>query len=271
MASVTAISRQSPSTLLEQASLEGGFSDHVAQLLDRIDCRRADTGEQREAIFGLRYQAYLREGAISPNSSKTFFDRYDETSNVHLFGVYIDDALAASIRIHVASKEHPHSPSLEAFPDVLQPEIDAGKIIIDPNRFVADESLSRLHRALPYAILRICGMAARYFGADHLLAAVRPEHQAFYRRVFNHRLICEPRLYPGLAKPLCLMTIDYPTVAEQVHRRYPFFRSTFFERRMLFEGHAAPSGRETALLPAKRNPLIEGDAEPLASCQAASP
>jgi hypothetical protein len=34
------------------------------------------------------------------------------------------------------------------------------------------------------------------------------------------------------------MTIHYPTVAEQVHRRYPFFRSTFFERRMLFERNA---------------------------------
>jgi len=264
MASVAAFSRQSPSSLLEHASSEGSFSDHIAQLLDRIDCRRADTDEQRGAIFRLRYQAYMREGAISPNSSKTFFDRYDETSNVHLFGIHIDGALAASIRIHVASKEHPYSPSLEAFPDVLQPELDASKVIVDPNRFVADESLSRLHRGLPYAILRICGMAARYFGADHLLAAVRPEHQAFYRRVFRHRPICEPRLYPGLATPLCLMTIDYPTVAEQVHRRYPFFRSSLFERRMLFERRPAPAIREPAQPPGKLAPFVECGAAHLA-------
>jgi len=30
------------------------------------------------------------------------------------------------------------------------------------------------------------------------------------------------------------MTVNYKDVADQVHRRYPFFRSTFFERRMLF-------------------------------------
>jgi hypothetical protein len=65
--------------------------------------------------------------------------------------------------------------------------------------------------------------------------AVRAEHQAFYRRTFNHRPICEPRPYPLLAKPISLMTVHYPAVADQVHQRYPFFRSTFFERRMLFD------------------------------------
>jgi hypothetical protein len=48
-------------------------------------------------------------------------------------------------------------------------------------------------------------------------------------------MVCSPRPYPLLAKPIGLMTIDYQAVAEQVHRRYPFFRSTLFERRMLFE------------------------------------
>jgi hypothetical protein len=32
------------------------------------------------------------------------------------------------------------------------------------------------------------------------------------------------------------MMVHYPTFVDQVHQRYPFFRSTFFERRMLFEG-----------------------------------
>jgi hypothetical protein len=31
------------------------------------------------------------------------------------------------------------------------------------------------------------------------------------------------------------MTMNYAEAADQVHQRYPFFRSTFFERRMLFE------------------------------------
>jgi N-acyl-L-homoserine lactone synthetase len=217
------------------AGSESSFSDSVSRLLDRIDCRHAVSDEEREAIFRLRYQAYMRDGSIFPNSSESFSDPYDGTGNVYLFGLYIDDELAGSIRIHVGSRKHPEFPTFEVFPDILQPELDTGKVIIDPTRFVTDERLARLHRGLPYVITRLCGMAARYFGADHLLAAVRAEHQAFYRRIFNHELICEPRPYPHLAKPISLMTIHYPTVWEDVHRRYPFFRSTFFERRMLFE------------------------------------
>ena len=229
------------STFSGHADANGSFSDRLAQLLARIEFRRADSGEQREAIFRLRYQAYTREGAISRNSSGTFSDHYDETHNVYLFGLYIDDELASSLRLHVASKQHPDFPSLEVFPDLLQPKLDAGKVLLDSTRFVADETLSRLHRGLPYATLRLCMLAAEHFRADDLLAAVRVEHQAFYRRAFNHRLICEPRPYPQLAKPISLMTVHYPTAAGQLYRRYPFFRSTFLERRMLFERPMARS------------------------------
>ena len=248
-----AASRRSLSVMSrgEGSQTEGphsSFSVSVARLLDRIDYRRADTAEAREAIFRLRYQAYMRDGTIIANASGTFSDHYDDTDNVYLFGLYIDGELASSIRIHVATREHPYFPTLEVFPEYLQPELDAGKVIVDPTRFVADERLSRIHRALPYATLRLCGMCARYFKADELLAAVRAEHQAFYRRIFQHRMVCAPRPYPLLAKPIGLMTIDYPAVAEQVHRRYPFFRSTLFERRMLFERTPVPTTPVSASL-----------------------
>ena len=236
MSPVAAFSDESRSIFSDHVGSEsGGFSERVARLLDRIECRLADSGEQREAIFRLRYQAYMRDGAISPNSSSMFSDPYDEKGNVYLFGFYIDDELASSIRVHIASKEHPDFTSLEAFSDFLQPELDAGKVIVDTTRFVTDENFSRLYRALPYATMRIAGVACEYFGADQLLAAVRTEHQAFYRRIFHHQLICEARPYPGLTKPLSLMTVHYPTFVGQVHQRYPFFCSTLFEQRTLFE------------------------------------
>lgn len=213
----------------------------MARLLDKVDCRLANSDEQREAIFRLRYQAYVRDGTIAPNSSETFSDAYDETGNVYIFGLYIDDELASSIRLHVASGKHLDFPSLEVFADVLQPELDAGKVIIDATRFVTDENLSRLHRGLPYATLRICMLAARQFSAHHLLAAIRPEHRRFYERALGYRLICDSRPYPLLAKPVCLMMLNYPAAADQLNRRYPFFRSSFVERRMLFERPMAGS------------------------------
>src|SRR5688500_8291780 len=87
-----------------------GFSDRIAHLLERVDYRRADSVEVREDIFRLRYHAYLREGAIPPNFSKRFADDYDEMPNAWIFGIYVEDQLASSIRLHVATKEHPALP-----------------------------------------------------------------------------------------------------------------------------------------------------------------
>ena len=228
-------------------SKELSFSDHVTGLLARSDYRRADSGEEREAIYRLRYTAYLREGAISADFSGTFSDAYDETDNAYLFGLYVDNQLASSLRLSAASREQPDFPSLEVFPEYLQPELDAGKVLIDSTRFVADERLSRLHRGLAYATLRLCMVAAEYFGADYLLAAVRAEHQAFYRRAFDLRVICKSRPYPLLAKPISLMMVHFPSAAEQLYRRYPFFRSSTSERRRLFERRLSQADLDPAV------------------------
>ncbi len=219
------------------------LSLRVSQLLDRIDCRQIQSEEDWAAVGRLRYDAYLREGAIDPHSSQSFNDTYDEERNAWTFGFYVDDELASSIRIHVASKDNPILPSLAVFPDLLEPELAAGKTIVDPTRFVTNYELSRRYPTLLYVTLRLTCLAAEYFEADHLLAAVRPEHQAFYRRVFAHVPICEPRSYPMLMKPIALMTAHYPLIKERMHRRFAFLQSTYFERRMLFE-------RQAPLMPA---------------------
>jgi hypothetical protein len=219
----------------DQVRAESSFLDQIARLSDRIDYRIADSDERREAIFRLRHQAYVRDGTILSSAPGMFSDRYDEFGNFYLFGLYIDDELSSSVRLHVPSRECPYSPSLEVFSDFLQPELNAGKVIIDATCFVADTNIARLHLGLPYATFRLGMLAARYFGADQVLAPVAAEHQAFYRRAFNYQLICEPRAYPALAKPLGLMSFHYPSEADQLAQRYPFFRSSLFERRMLFE------------------------------------
>ncbi len=203
-------------------------------LLARSDCKHATTGEQRGAIIRLRYEAGVRERAISGHCPLTFSDHYDETGNGYLFGLYIDDELASSIRLHIGSKEQPQFPSFEAFADILQPKLDAGKVIIDSTRFVADQYLSQLNRELPYATLRIGMLAAAHFNADYLIAAASTRHQAFYRRAFNYQPISKPRREAYLAAPARLMMLDYSTAAGELYRRYPFFRSTMAERRMLF-------------------------------------
>ncbi|MEA2933766.1 MAG: hypothetical protein QOD74_412 [Variibacter sp.] len=214
---------------------ELGFSDRVLELLERVDYRRADTADEREAIFRLRHDAYVREGAVTSNVARRFTDDYDDWDNAYTFGLYVDGRLASSFRMHVSTPEHPDIPAAHVFPDLLRGDIEAGRTIIDPTRFVADATLTRVYPELPYATVRLGYMAAEFFRADSVLATVRAEHQAFYRRIFGHRLVCPPRAYPTLSKPISLMTLHYPPARLQIMARYPFFRSTVFERRMLFE------------------------------------
>jgi hypothetical protein len=128
----------------------------------------------------------------------------------------------------------------------LSPTLASGRTIVDPTRFVVDRTASRRYPELCYVTTRLAWLASEYFNTNLLLATVRAEHQAFYRRVFGHRLICEPRYYPSLIKPICLMALDYRLACERVVQRYPFFRSTVAERRALFERERALRLRSVA-------------------------
>jgi N-acyl-L-homoserine lactone synthetase len=204
-------------------------------LLDSVDYRLAESPEDREEIYRLRYRAYLREGAIRPSDDQRVTDRFDNMRNSWIFGVYLDGILASSVRISVASPESPLTPSMDVFPDLLEPQLNAGKVMVDPTRFVADPARERRFPELPYVTLRLAYVACGFFSADLGLASVRAEHQAFYRRVFMHQPISSPREYPGLVKPICLMAVDYPVLRDKVFERYPYLRSSYFERRMLFQ------------------------------------
>ncbi|ABE41364.1 conserved hypothetical protein [Rhodopseudomonas palustris BisB5] len=212
------------------------------ELLDRIDYRVAETVAEKEAIYQLRYRAYLNEGAIEPNADGLVTDSHDEMPNSWVFGIHVDGALSGSIRISVATPSLPTSPSVDVFPDILQPELERGKVIVDPTRFVADPDRIERLPELPYVTVRLGYIACCYFDADIGLATVRAEHRAFYRRVFLQQPMCEPRVFPGLLKPVGLMGANYREIRDRVYARFPFMRSSAFERRMLFERPAAFAG-----------------------------
>ena len=226
------------------------FAERGFDLLERIDYRRADSEQEREAIYRLRYHAYLREGAIAPNSLKELSDRYDDLPNAWTFGIYIDEKLLSSIRVCVGSPTHPLTPATNVFSDVLLPEIGGGKTLIDPNRFVTDSEATRLFPELTYLTVRLGFVACEYFKTDIGAATPRLEHEAFYKRVFRMNVTAPARAFPTLTKTHSLMSVHYPAVREKILWRYPFFRSTFFERRMLFERAYTP------LQPANDHPVI---------------
>jgi hypothetical protein len=46
------------------------------KLLDQVDYQLAETEAEKEAIYRLRYRAYLHEGAIEPRADQRLTDRF---------------------------------------------------------------------------------------------------------------------------------------------------------------------------------------------------
>ena len=235
---------------MSSVNVVSSFARNIADLVGRIEYRRIVSAEDRQAVFRLRYECYLREGAIAPNATMSFEDDLDTASNVWIFGLFLDGILASSIRVHIADPDHPVAPALEVFGDILGARIVRGETIVDPTRFVVDHELSRLYPGLAYATVRMGMLASEWADADYALATVRTEHRAFYRRLLFMEPVGEPRIYPNLKNPINLMGVSFPLMRQKVYDRYPFMMSTRAEQESLFGPRPVKTGKENAPGPA---------------------
>jgi len=214
------------------------FSRNVLQIMEAVEYRLCEDGEDVEGIYRLRYNSYLKAGMIKPDASRMVVDEFDGLPNSYLYGVYYDGNLVSTVRLHHVTREFPKSPSVKVFGDVLEPRLAAGETFIDPSRFAADPEWSTTLRVLPYITLRIALIACHHFKPNSCLNAIKEEHAAFYRRVFIAEALVKGRTYPGLTVPVDLWQAVCPMSPDQGARRFAFFRSTPLERRMLFTKQA---------------------------------
>jgi hypothetical protein len=215
------------------------FAGTLIDLLDRVEYRRVTTDDQFDPVYRLRYEAYRREEFIPFNSDGVVRDEYDDYPNAYCYGVYIDGELVSSVRFHHLTPGFRHSPNHGLFSDILDPILDAGHVVLDPGRFTADREASLAYPALPFLTLRIPTIAVLHFGAKYCLNSVRPEHGAFYRRVYRSVALSGPRYHHALSFPVVLYACDLLPFYGDLLRRYPFFSSTAEERAALF----GPKGR----------------------------
>ena len=223
-----------PAMPSESFSHPSSFAERARNLLTRLDYRRADSDEDLDRIINLRYRAYLREGAIDKSESERLTDSFDGLDNAYNFGIYLEDKLISALRIHHINAAKPYSPAVESFGDILKPLIAAGKTLIDPNRFVADFDLSRHHPEIPFLTLRIAHLASLHFDADIVTMTVRAEHQAFYKRGLFGQVLCPPRTYPLLSKPISLLAVDFRKELPRLEARHPYWITSIADRETLF-------------------------------------
>lgn len=211
------------------------FVDGLIDYLQEIDYRLAVTDQEKEEIFRFRYDNYLKQGVAIDNASKSLSDDYDKMDNCWIFGIHYRDKLVASVRIHAVSKEQPICPSFDVFPDHVEPMIQKGYRMVDPSKFASDQSAMNNFPVLPFLTFRLACMASDYFEADYCLVSASNEHAKFYEKIIGMTRICEPRPYPLLRVPICLMRISVSECWDDLVDRFPVIRSTYTERRMLFE------------------------------------
>lgn len=237
-----------------ETSSSSRFANALVDLLDKVRYRRVSAEDQFDPVYRLRYEAYRREEFVPVNSQQVTRDEFDDLPNCYSFGVYIENKLASSLRFHVVTPEQNNSPCMSVWPDVLQPLLDRGDSFIDPGRFTVDFELSLDYPALPYLTLRLAAMACEYFPVRYCMSAVRPEHTAFYRRIFGAKPLGDERSYSNLKFPMQLYTAEVPEIRDRVADRYPFFMSLPEERAALFGASRpnivaiAPSARQAQRL-----------------------
>lgn len=219
------------------------FSSGLLDLLDRVEYRRIVSGEDMEAVGRLRAESYSRRDVLNCEVGDHLVDEVDFDSHAYVAGVYIDDELVSTLRIHHLTPDHRKGSSIKLFGDVLNPLLDKGMSFIDPSRFAAKASVADEYPGLPYVTLRIATMASEYFEVDHCLATVKKMHSAFYRRVFGFIEMAPQRMLPDYSQPLVLCAEDRSN-RQDVARRFPVFKSHPYEQRLLFspveDGFPAP-------------------------------
>lgn len=229
-----------------------GFSANVASLLERVEYRRCESGEDLEAIYRLRYAAYRNHGDVPESAEKITTDRYDSTPNGYRFGVYVDGTLVSTVRIHHITRDMPYAPIMDIFGDMIMPRLKRGETFINPTMFAADPFNDGAHRAIPYVTLRLAVIANSYFDTTSCICVVRDDHTAFYRRIFGAVQVGSARAHPNFAVNVMLYDSNCALNMGPTLKRFPFFYSTAAERRMMFsKPHAGQLAPLTILPTAK--------------------
>ncbi len=228
------------------------FTNKLFDVMDRVEYRRITNSEDMEDVARLRHKAYAKAD-ILPLKGDMLIDDVDWDSHAYVFGVYFEEQLISTIRIHHVTPAHRVSVSRSVFPEVVDSLLDAGQVLIDPVRHASDPEAFEGLPALPYLTLRIATMASDYFEADKCLSLIPPNHAAFYRRVFRAQQLVAPSSgCEGYNVDLTLLATDVKVVREAFYRRFPFFKSQPFERRMMFAPPEAFVTEPLTILPTAR-------------------
>jgi hypothetical protein len=228
------------------------LSSSILNLLDRVEYRRVLSPEDFAAVGRLREISYKSREFIDPDSFGGLIDDDDYSPDCSVIGVFIDEALVSTIRLHIVDSDHRHGPSLKYFPQEAGEILGRGESYIDPSRFAADPMQLWTYPAIPFLTLRIVAMATEYFKSDYFLNCVRADNANFYRRSFGSAVFAAPRDIKTFKVPLILLGAQMDEARDRLASRFPFFHSLPYEQRMMFAPREELNYPPVNILPSAR-------------------
>lgn len=136
--------------------VQSSFSNKLLEVLDHIEYRRVETQEDMEEVARMRYRAYKLANILTLDGAK-LIDAVDFDDHAYVFGVYFDERLISTVRIHHVTPDHRISITRDMYPKEIDAFLDSGMTLIDPVRFAAAPRSSvkcRPCRILPCGSLR---------------------------------------------------------------------------------------------------------------------
>jgi hypothetical protein len=95
-------------------------------------------------------------------------------------------------------------------------------------------------------------MATVYFDVDYCLSVIKPNHRAFYKRVFHSIRIDRAAVFRKLQQQYRAACANARELQRTLFDRYPFFRSQPHERKMMFAPREVLGLTPLTILPTAR-------------------
>jgi hypothetical protein len=214
-----------------------GIQKSICSFLERITYRVMASEEDVDAICKLRYESYRSMDLIADCDGGRWRDDLDDHPGYRNIGVYLEGELAGGIRINRITPDFRLSMALEMYPTQIGQMLSQGRTFVEGTRLFTAPALGRRHRELPFAIIRLVGLAGRHYQATHVLKNVQANHVSFYQRHLRAEVVPDSLMpYKDHSREveLVLVTAEVEPSRTAMLGPMPYLLSTRREMEALF-------------------------------------